>query len=70
MKSFYDGKHSNVYKPPPPLLFMANITCKHCGCMWQTKSVRRNVTCPNCIVKTPNPNFGKDEKELKNEMEA
>ena len=31
------------------------MKCKHCGYEWVTLSTKENVSCPNCLLKTPKP---------------
>lgn len=35
------------------------IKCPHCGYEWETQSRMRQVSCPSCIQKVPNPIYEK-----------
>ena len=39
------------------------MKCAHCDYEWYTKSEKKLVTCPNCMLKTPNTTEETEETE-------
>lgn len=41
------------------------VTCSYCGYTWRVRSIKRFISCPNCLQKTKNQKVNKEENPNK-----
>jgi len=45
------------------------VKCSYCGYTWRVRSVKRFISCPNCLQKTKNQKVNKEENPNKDMKE-